>query len=265
MADVTSPFGFPYPEDTDLVRDGASDIENLAEGVNDYLEGGFLFAGQRRYESSGTFLKADPLGTGDIGLRAIRVRLVGGGASGGGCEATTGSQICAADGGGGGGYAESFLLASTLSATETVTRGSGGNAAAAGNNNGNAGGVSSFGSAVSADGGVAGRGAAAGDQTFRPNISNGSAAGVGTAGDILARGNDGGSGMSVGNRAKGGYGGGTVLTGNTRPQWWDDAAGNGDVPLNLGAGSAGASQRISQSARGSRAGGNGIVIVDVFV
>ena len=53
MADVTSPFGFPYPEDTDLVRDGASDIENLAEGVNDYLAGGYLYAGTVYFTSSG--------------------------------------------------------------------------------------------------------------------------------------------------------------------------------------------------------------------
>jgi hypothetical protein len=35
MPDVTSPFLLPYPEDTDLVRDGASDIQALAEAVND--------------------------------------------------------------------------------------------------------------------------------------------------------------------------------------------------------------------------------------
>jgi hypothetical protein len=34
MADVTTPFGFPYPEGTDLVRDGAQDIQDLAEAVN---------------------------------------------------------------------------------------------------------------------------------------------------------------------------------------------------------------------------------------
>jgi len=35
MPDVTSPFAFPYPEDTDLVRDGAAAIQSLAEAVND--------------------------------------------------------------------------------------------------------------------------------------------------------------------------------------------------------------------------------------
>jgi hypothetical protein len=53
MADVTAPFGFPYPENTDLVRDGAQDIENLATGVNDQLALGFQYVGTRYYTSSG--------------------------------------------------------------------------------------------------------------------------------------------------------------------------------------------------------------------
>jgi hypothetical protein len=40
MADITSPFGFPYPEGTDLVRDGAADMQALAEAVNDAAANG---------------------------------------------------------------------------------------------------------------------------------------------------------------------------------------------------------------------------------
>jgi len=165
MADVTSPFGFPYPEDTDLVRDGASDIENLAEGVNDYLTGGFLYAGTRYYISTGSFVKANPFGTGDIKLRAIRVRLVGGGGGGGGCSTTSASQVSIGNPGSGAAYAERFILASSLSASESVTVGDGGAGGAAGNNNGAAGGQSAFGSLLSANGGAGGTGEAASGAT----------------------------------------------------------------------------------------------------
>ena len=37
-SDTGAPWNLPYPEDTDLVRDGASDIEALAEAVADGLD-----------------------------------------------------------------------------------------------------------------------------------------------------------------------------------------------------------------------------------
>jgi hypothetical protein len=116
----------PYPEDTHLVRDGAQDIENIASGVNDYLTGGYLYAGTVYFTSSGSFVKADPLGTGDIGLRAIRVRCQAGGGGAGGVPATT-TQAAVSVCGGGGSYAESFITdIASLPTSVTVTRGSGG-------------------------------------------------------------------------------------------------------------------------------------------
>jgi len=259
MADTTTPFGFPYPEDTDLVRDGASDIENLATGVNDYLNGGYLYAGQRRYESSGTFLKADPLGTGDIGLRAIRVRMVGGGGGGG---AASGNHN-AGSGGGGGGYAEAFITdISGLPGTVTVTRGAGGSSGGTPAGAGGAGGASSFDALVVATGGAAGFGNNATLRGPLPFLG-----GVGTAGDILAGGNP--SIVQAPQRVLetpadpiwyGGHGGSSLLGAGGYGDA-DAAGGNGRGP---GGGGAGGAARVSGGRVGG-AGANGIVIVDCFV
>jgi hypothetical protein len=254
MADVTSPFGFPYPEDTDLVRDGASDIENLAEGVNDYLTGGYLYAGTEYYTSSGTFAKADPLGTGDIGLRAIRVRMVGGGGSGGGSGAAGESG----GGGGGGGYAERFVTdIADLDASVTVNRGSGGAASVAGDNDGNAGGDSEFGLNTDA---YYTR-ATGGSQGLRGSTPDGGGGGVGTNGDFLIGGSGGGSGSTV-DTVGSGAGGASQLGGSARGR-------RGGINANqagelYGGGSSGATRTAAGSSP-SAAGANGIVIVDCFV
>ena len=254
MADVTSPFGFPYPEDTDLVRDGASDIENLATGVNDYLTGGYLYAGTRYYTSSGTFAKADPLGTGDIGLRAIRIRLVAGGGGGGGSTTVDGGG----GGGAGGGYAERFYTdIAALDTSVTVTRGSGG-AGGVGDSNGVAGGVSEFGGVgdawrTRAEGGIEGR---------RASTSGGGPNGPATDGDLLIPGSGGGAGGISGsgrghggNSHLGGGGGATLILFNQ----------DGQPGGNYGGGGAGARVVTSPASHDGGAGANGIVIVDVFV
>jgi hypothetical protein len=263
MADVTSPFGFPYPEDTDLVRDGASDIENLAEGVNDYLTGGYLYAGTVYFTSTGNFVKADPLGTGDIGLRAIRVRMVGGGGGSGGCETTTAGQVSIGSGGGGGGYAEKFITdIAGLSSSETVTRGAGGTAGAAGFNAGSAGGTSSaFG--VSATGG--GGGTPFSKATALNVTLLVSAGGAGSGGDLNLEGES--SGLpyaTTDQRITSGGGGASVLAAQRKTG--TVVSVQGLAGLIYGGGASAAANRESQgTARAGAAGGNGIVIVDCFV
>jgi hypothetical protein len=267
MADTTSPFGFPYPEGTDLVRDGAQDIENLAEGVNDYLAAGYLFAGQIRYTSSGTFVKADPFGAGDIGLRAVRVRCVAGGGGGGGAETTGAGQVAAGNGGSGGGYAEKFILASDLTSTVTVTRGSGG-AGGAGNAAGTAGNSSSFGATETFEViAPAGNGAnRLGAHTPATLVLAPPAGQPGGAGDIIVQGQAGtpmvlfGSGGSA---AIGGSGGSSLIGAGA------DAIGsstNGGPGRIYGGGGAGGLNGASQgTARSGGTGANGIVIVDCFI
>jgi hypothetical protein len=267
MADVTSPFGFPYPEDTDLVRDGASDIENLAEGVNDYLAGGYLYAGTRYYTSSGSFAKADPLGTGDIGLRAIRVRMVGGGGGSGSCRATTATQGSGSGGGAGGGYAESFVLASALTASVSVVRGSGGSGGAAPDTAGSAGGASSFGSGETFE--VSAVGGGGGDSSLArttPSITASPAAGgAGGVGDLVIVGGGGGAAILMGPDGFPSNGGSSFLS--QEQEGFRSASGvNGVTGRLYGGGARGSINTNNQAvARNGGTGAAGIVIVDCFV
>lgn len=55
MADTGAPFELPYPESTDLVRDGADAIRDLAEQVESYL----LYTESRTVTASATLALAD--------------------------------------------------------------------------------------------------------------------------------------------------------------------------------------------------------------
>jgi hypothetical protein len=268
MPDVTSPFAFPYPEETDLVRDGAQDIENLATGVNDYLAGGYIYAGQRRYTSSGTFAKADAFGdTSNVVPRAIRVRVQGGGASGGSAATAGASETAAAGGGGAGSYAESFITnIAGLDATETVTVGTGGSPGAAGNNAGNAGGQSSFGTLVVAPGGGAGGGGAS---TSGFATGTGGTSGAAATGDIAIRGGRGGLGVAQGGTSvSGGQGGNSMLgfggimfstVGTTT------LSNAGQEAAGFGSGSGGSLTARGGAAIAAAAGQPGLIIVDIYL
>jgi hypothetical protein len=272
VADVTSPFGFPYPEDNDFVRDGAQDIENLATGVNDYLTGGYLYAGTRYFFSNGSFAKADPLLTGDIGLRAIRVRCQGGGGGGGGAQDTGANASAVGLGGGGGGYAESFITdIAGLNSSVTVTRGAGG-PGGVGNANGSTGAASSFGSLVIGDGGLGGARQSASSAIGNILYQGAASAGASGTGDLIVRGSASGPvAFRLGNT-----GAGTLP--NTSPgSGGDSHLGSGGVVAGFsgnengvtgnlfGGGGSGASNMENQSARTGGAGANGIVIIDCFV
>lgn len=116
----------------------------------------FRFLRTVPYTTSSTFTMASY-----DGIRAIRIRLVGGGGGGGGCAATGATQNAIGQSGGGGVYAEKWVDASSLSATETVTVGTGGTGGSAGANNGNPGNPSSVGAHCSANGGLGGQAGAA--------------------------------------------------------------------------------------------------------
>lgn len=55
MADTGAPFNLPYPLSTDLVIDGASDIQDLAEQVEEYL----LFTESRTVTANATLAIGD--------------------------------------------------------------------------------------------------------------------------------------------------------------------------------------------------------------
>lgn len=219
---------------------------------------GYIYAGTRYYTSSGTFAKADPFGTGDIGLRAVKVTVVAGGAGGGGCERSGASRGVGA-GGGAGGFAISFVTASSLSSTETVTVGGGGTGGRT--TNGSNGGNSSFGAHAAANGGIGGA-------LFAQSIVRGvqgSDGGSGTTGDITGTGQGSGPGLiittSTNNYScQSGMGGSSIFGGGGHSVINSQ---DGDAGGAYGAGGSGSATHLSNRRAG--AGGAGIVIVECYV
>lgn len=223
------------------------------------LNGAFL--GHREYTTAGTdsFAKAD-----FPGVRWLHVICVGGGGGGSGCTAGAGVSL-SRPGGSGGNYSESWIDAATVGASVTVTVGAGGAGGLAANGTGGDGGESSFGTLVTAPGGLGGGALTA--PTTGPRITNGAApAGPGT-GQIRLQGEAGGPGTQFatgfgtggqGGSSGGGYGGGDVggiMNNNT------GAAGNaGEVH---GGGGGGASANNGGAFAGG-AGARGIVIVEAW-
>jgi hypothetical protein len=230
----------------------------------DYVENGFRFAGTRYFTSSGTFAKANPLGTGDIGLRAVRVRAVGGGGGGGGCAATAAGQLAGGGAGAGGEYAEVFLLA-TFASSITVTVGAAGTGGAAGNNAGTAGGTSSFGT-IEAAGGASGSGQGALTISSRHGANSGTSGTGGTGGtDLRVPGGGGISSVLFQETVMSATGGNSALGAATRPT--RTATGtNGNAANVYGVGGGGGANASDQAT--ARTGGNGsagIVIVELYV
>jgi hypothetical protein len=244
---------------------GFEGYDGSAWGAVGGAPAGYAFEGTRIFTTTGSFDKADPLGTGDIGLRAIRVRLVGGGGGGGGGASTSSNQGSAGGGGGGGAYGESFIDdMSTLSSTETVTVGTGGAGGATGANNGSAGATSSFGSLVTAGGGAGGLG-----QTAQATPAAGADGGAGSStatADFLVRGGSGVPGIVFTSSGVRSTGGGTALGNPTNAERVGATRSNGETGQLFGCGGSGALVTQSQgSGMAGGAGAAGVVLVDCFV
>jgi hypothetical protein len=206
------------------------------------------------FTSSGTFTKASyPW------LRAIKVIVIGAGGAGGGAAATGGTQCSTGSGGGGGGYSETTIFdIAGLASSVTVTRGAGGAGVSGGT--GNAGGQSSFGALVVANGG--GGGGVRGATTANAKIRGAAGGAAGSGGTLVAGGNPGGpADAEVGAFGFGGAGGGSIFGGGGRSP---DVNNAGEAGSNFGGGGSGACNLASQSARTGGAGGNGIVIVELY-
>ena len=177
-------------------------------------------------------------------LRAIRVKAQGSGGGGGRATKTDLVSEQGANGAGGGGYAESFITnISGLGTAVTVTVGLGGTTPAATGVGGviapTNGSDSSFGTAVVGDG------------------STGTSGGTANTGDFTMRGGNGGGGKSGGAYFFGGHGGRAFLGAG-------GALGNGDAGGNYGGGGAGGAASNSNVPGPGGAGGNGIVIVELY-
>jgi hypothetical protein len=241
------------------VASQGSAITALEADVDELETRGFRFVETLYFTSSGTFTKATyPW------LRAIRVKCQGAGGGGTGAGTTGAGQVSGGGGGGGGAYAESFITdIAGLDASVTVTRGGGGAGGAAGNNPGSTGGASSFGSIVSANGGDGGG-------TGQSSIPV-EAFGSGGSGGSAATGNlvfSGGGGYAffatATNRIYPGFGGGSYLGGNQNGFVVADSGAGSSGQLYGGGGRSARNVPSDATARVGGAGGNGIVIVELY-
>jgi hypothetical protein len=215
------------------------------------IAAGYMYNQRVYFTAGGTFTKASY-----PGLRAVRVMVLAAGGGSGGAGATIAGQGAAGGGGGGGGYTEKFILAAALGAAETVTVGTGGAVATVGGN-------SSFGVlCVSAGGGGGEAGVTGASQV----VTAGGSGGLPTTGDIGVRGQDGGNGLRSSTLAHGGFGGLAALgwSGGSRPGGGDTTAA-GIAGGTYGGGASGGHNLGAQSAVNGAIGGNGIVIVDIFI
>jgi len=218
---------------------------------------------QTVYYTSGssTFTKADY-----PGLRALKIKCLGGGGGGGGAATTGASQNASGEGGTGANYAESFILASALASSETVTVGAGGAGGTAGSNAGTNGGASSFGTLVVANGGAGGAGGPAG---AIPDFNGGrSPLTTGNTGQIIILGEA--SGVLSRLFAADVYtavGGGNAIFPNAESPAASTAGINGSSvsSVNKGCGGTGGVNSQSQTtARSGSAGSVGLVIVELY-
>jgi hypothetical protein len=204
--------------------------------------------GIQTFTTSGTY-------TPSAGTSSVVVELVGGGGAGGGTAATSGSQGAAGGGGSAAAYARARFT--TGFAGVAVTVGAGGAATSAASSRGNAGSASSFGSLVTAPGGLGGY---VGFATAPGVIVGGSEAGAfATGGNLLnTAGNAGDPAFVIGTGAVVGGNGGPSAFGGGGTAGGNGPGANGAAP---GAGGGGASAIFSSPGRNSGAGANGIVIV----
>ena len=215
-------------------------LQNPTYGIN----GGLLRV--TVFTSSGTWTKG-------AGTKSIEVEVVGGGGSGGGCVATGAGQFSTSSGGGGGGYGRLFIA--SPASPETVTVGAGGVGVLGGT--GGAGGTSSFGSLVSATGGLqGGNSVATGSTTY---VSPGT--GGGFTSSAGSEGGSGGSSWSIApTNGMGGFGGNSALAGTAFP----GLNATGQAGRLYGGGGAGSQNGPSLPANVGANGAAGVVIVKEY-
>jgi hypothetical protein len=226
-----------------------------------YVDNGYRYLQTVTFTSNGTFSKANY-----SGIRAVRVRLVGGGGGGAGAPATAAGQVSCGSGGNAGGYSEEFILASVLASSVTVTIGSGGSGGSSGGDGGG-GGTTSFGSFLSATGGGGGNALGASSSGVIPAITA-DAAGIGSGGDFNTRGGTSGVALRNGDSevSLGSRGGDSLLGGGAGGRFtaWHGSGGGWSAD-GYGGGGGGACNGSSQGAKNGGNGKSGIVIVDVYI
>jgi hypothetical protein len=189
------------------------------------------------------------------GLKYLEAIAIGAGGGTMPSVATAAAQGSAVSGAGGGGVARKLFDASAIGATVTVTIGAGGA------NTGTAGGNTTFGSLLTANGGSPGNDTAAGAGNISGSVINGGAGGSASLGDTNNSGQRGGTGWRMwggGVYSSGGDGGGNVMCTGVRglAAQTTQAGVAGLVP---GGGASGGCNGASQAATVGATGGGGAV------
>jgi hypothetical protein len=235
-------------------------VQVFCDGSNYYTygsssassSGNALSLVEKVFTTSGTY-------TPTIGTVFAEVEIVGGGGAGGGAATTAGSTFSVGAGGGGGEYAFGLFPISTISPSQTITIGAGGTAVSG--TTGNNGGATSFGSLLTANGGIGGASTPAATVASVSGALGGTG---GTGGSFRIAGGPGGFAelsftVGVIFAGQGGYSylgsGGVVL----------NPPSAGSSGLGYGGGGGGAQLGASQSAVSGGAGSAGIVIVKEYI
>lgn len=194
------------------------------------------------------------------GLKFIVVEVWGSGGGGGGAPSTSTGEASAGAGGGGGGYSKALISAASLASTVSVTVPVGGTGGVGGA--GTSGSTASFGSHVTAGGGIGGSWIAAGSTATTVSGGAGGSAGTVATGTELIRSKGGAAQSAIrqsataivsgagGNSPNGGAGGSG-----------SNSSSSGDTGSAPGGGGGGAINLASQSSRNGGDGGTGRVSV----
>ncbi len=256
-----------------LTSSGTNQIGAISDGnPNQFLQtngsGSLSWANsiqmnQQIFTSNGTY-------TPTSGMLYAFVEVVGAGGGGGGAEAVNAGQQSVGGGGGGGAYACSMLSAAVVGASQAVTIGAQGTAGSGATmTNGAAGGISSFGTLVVANGGL---GAVTGAASANFTTVNFGAGGVATAGDLRIPGESGGVGIQTFLTAGvnyvniGGYGGGSHYSPGSAESRGPNTVGF--IGSDYGGGGGGASNAAAASPQGAVDGGvgsSGLVIITEYI
>jgi hypothetical protein len=205
------------------------------------------------FTSSGTY-------TPNAAMLFCIVEAVGGGGGGGGVSTSTSTTGRGGGGGGGAGYCRRFLSRADVIPSQVVTIGANGGGGGVGGNGGD-GGTTSFGSILTATGGLGGAAGGFGVPTL------GGSPGSFTGGDFGLTGSFGGSGIAVANTnwgAKGGDGGSSFLGLGGVGLY---VAGGFGARVGTGRGAGGSGAATSQGATSSVGadGTSGIIIITEFL
>lgn len=231
----------------DWIEDGISTVSGAASPPTRQI-----------FTATGTY-------TPSAGVVAAIAECIAAGGGGGGTPATAASgngQCAAAGGGGGGGFSSSLILSPT---SQTVTIGTGG-AGGIGNNNGSAGGNTSFGSLVIAEGGQGGAKGIVDIGTFPDTSASASRGGLGAngTGDVKIDGGNGQGGMMYSVVMPSSGDGGEAARGAGRRTGSTGGTFAGNPGRIYGGGGTGASATTSAAAQTGGAGANGICIVTEY-